>query len=376
MPEIEKAPLRILFVIDGSINVPSARVRALQYQDLLGRREDVRASFANHKPTWAAKLEDWAHRWRMPNWVQSCLAKISSRLARFRESHLAAMAAKFDIVYVVKVPSLSLFKLLANVKGPMIFMDLNDGLWLPSHRRAGWGNLEQMLELSHGIICENQYVMEFARRFSKESYIVHDPPQVEVFDAWRDRVTRDPGKIVIGWVGSFLTSDALYSIFESLETLFEKHPQLHLRLIGTREDRIPRFEKVRYSILQNYNQETMAREVLAMDIGLFPLFKVEDSLVRGTLKAMVYMSGGAVAVATRVGENMELIQDGKNGMLADGAQEWFDKLDKLIMDPNLRTELGKAGLKTVREHFTREHCLEQLLSAFRSGLSHKTSNRS
>lgn len=278
------------------------------------------------------------------------------------------MASGFDIVYVVKVPSLSLYERLAKVRGPMVFMDLNDGLWLPFHKGAGWGEIDKMLALSPGIVCENRYVLEYALKFSRNSYIVHDPPQVEAFEPRRSIVRRDPAKVVIGWIGSPSSCDALYAIWEPLEKLFAKHQHLHLRLVGAREDRIPRFEKVRFSIVHNYDQARMVDEVLAMDIGLFPLFKVEDALVRGTLKAMVYMSGGAVAMATRVGENEDLICDGENGILADGPEEWFNKLDRLVTDANERERLGKAGLATIRERFTRETCLEDLLKAFRAGL--------
>ena len=44
--------------------------------------------------------------------------------------------------------------------------------------------------------------------------------------------------------------------------------------------RLPLFENVRYSVLPEYSQQEMVREVLKMDIGLFPLFHVEDSFTR------------------------------------------------------------------------------------------------
>ena len=56
--------------------------------------------------------------------------------------------------------------------------------------------------------------------------------------------------------------------------------------LGTGHDpaRLPPFEAVRVTTLPFYSQEEMIREILRMDIGLFPLFDVEDSRARGILK--------------------------------------------------------------------------------------------
>jgi glycosyltransferase involved in cell wall biosynthesis len=112
----------------------------------------------------------------------------------------------------------------------------------------------------------------------------------------------------------------------------------------------------------------MVKEVLAMDIGLFPLFNTEEALMRGALKATVYMSGGAVAVCRNLGESRELIEDGVNGVLAEGPEEWFAKLEHLVLDGDRRRAIAAAGLRTIRERFTREQCLESLLAALRTDL--------
>ena len=104
----------------------------------------------------------------------------------------------------------------------------------------------------------------------------------------------------------------------------------------------------------------MVREVLGMDIGLFPLFDIEDSRVRGILKATVYMSGEAAVVATPVGQNATLINPRENGLLATSSDEWIASLSALIADPQLRRQLAANGLQTVRGAFTGRDCFDQL----------------
>jgi glycosyltransferase involved in cell wall biosynthesis len=215
------------------------------------------------------------------------------------------------------------------------------------------------------VTCDNRHGAAFARQFNPRAFVVPDPPQVEMFDKCRTESQERRGELVIGWIGSPSTLCNLYRIWEPLEQLFAKYPGLHLRLVGTGHDRwlLPRFEKVRWSATPHYTRSEMVREVLGMDIGLYPLFDVEDSLARGILKATVYMSGGVAVVASAVGQSRELICDGVNGMLAVTPGDWFAKLEQLILDRGLRRAIADRGLATVRREYSLARCFESLADA-------------
>jgi glycosyltransferase involved in cell wall biosynthesis len=361
--------MKILFVLDDGLTQTSAWVRGLQYREALAAR-GIEAVFTSHRPAVLARLQAWLVRRGSPVPVRGLVKRLSLAIARWREEIIVRRAAKFDVVYVLLVPSVGLYRKLRRAKlkrdaGPAVFMDVVDGLWLPSRSRV-WGDLPEMLSLADGVICENRFAAAHLRGFHSSVFVVPDSPQVEAFDARRAQAARPPGRITLGWIGTPWACGALFAIFEPLERLFAKYPHLHLRVVGADPDRIPRFEKVAWSLRRTYDQEGMVEEVLGMDIGLFPLFDTEESVMRGTLKAMVYMSGGAVAVCRPLGENTDLIQDGVNGVLADTPQEWFDQLERLVLDRERRETLAAAGLKTVRERFSRERCLDTLLEAFRA----------
>jgi glycosyltransferase involved in cell wall biosynthesis len=220
-----------------------------------------------------------------------------------------------------------------------------------------------MLKRSTGVICENAYVEAYAKQHNARTYVVEDTPQVEEFEIWRSRIARDPDKIVIGWIGTGANACCLYAIWEVLERLFIRYPHLHLRIVGAKPDQCPRWEHVRSSNRFLYGQEVMIKEVLAMDIGLFPHFNVIDAHARGNLKAKIYMAGGAAAVCQNIGENPGLIQDGVNGMLAGNLEEWHAKLDWLINHRIERERIAKAGLETVRTQFNREKNFGRLKAA-------------
>jgi glycosyltransferase involved in cell wall biosynthesis len=126
---------------------------------------------------------------------------------------------------------------------------------------------------------------------------------------------------------------------------------------------VPRFERVRFTTVPAYTQATMIPELLAMDIGLFPLFDVEDSYARGIMKATVYMSAGLATICSAIGANNRLIDDGVNGLLARTPDEWYDKLEQLILDRDLRARLSQGGMETVRANYTIEHSFARLRTA-------------
>jgi hypothetical protein len=137
-------------------------------------------------------------------------------------------------------------------------------------------------------------------------------------------------------------------------------------LPGAAAEQLPHFEKVRWSSLVRYDREQMVREALAMDIGLFPLFRVEDALARGNGKAVVYMVAEAVAACENIGENARLIMDKVNGVLATGHQEWLARLEWLITHPEERRQIGRAGLATNRKELTDQACFDSLIEALDS----------
>jgi glycosyltransferase involved in cell wall biosynthesis len=132
---------------------------------------------------------------------------------------------------------------------------------------------------------------------------------------------------------------------------------------------------VRWSARPAYDTLGLVEEVLAMDIGLFPLFSVEESRARGTTKAALYMAGEAVAVCSDLPGMRDLVEDGVNGMLADSAQAWHDKLDRLVRDATLRREMAAKGLATVRDTLTTKQCFERLDRGLRAVVGEWASRR-
>lgn len=354
---------RILVVLEAGDAWPSGWVRALVYRDLF-REKGYEVTYVSRRWAWLMRMQ-WGRNRVLGRLSQRGFDKVLGGLARLaavlREPWIVRMAARYDVVYLAKVSSLRLVRRLRRRTRARLVYDLNDAVWLPSWRgyeRA----IGEILGSVDAVTCDNVHGVEYARRHNRNSFVVPDPPQIELFDRYRSQRPARDGGLVLGWLGSPSTVFSLYAIWEPLERLFGRHADLHLRLVGVGHDPrlLPRFEKVRWSTVPHYTRHEMVAEVLAMDIGLYPMFDVEDSLARGILKATVYMSGGVAVVCSGVGQCRDLISDGVNGMLANSADEWFQKLERLVVDPELRRAIGARGLETARREYSLPCCFESL----------------
>jgi glycosyltransferase involved in cell wall biosynthesis len=264
----------------------------------------------------------------------------------------------------VKVSSLDLIKRVRQNSRARLIYDHSDALWLPHHAKA-YAHIRDILRIVDAVTWDYKYTYDFVKQFNENVFHWPAASQVELFDRSRRPCDKKKDEIIIGWVGGGNTLFNLYIVWEALEKIFIKHNNVHLKLIGTGTNSllIPNFEQVRYLGVPYYGQQEMIKEILNIDIGLFPLFDVEDSRVRGFLKALVYMSGEAAIIASPCGQIPALIQDGVNGMLAKSTVEWVEKLDLLITNHALRKRIAAAGLETVRRDFSLEKSFECLLHA-------------
>jgi glycosyltransferase involved in cell wall biosynthesis len=359
---------RVLIITEAGKAWPSGWVRALIYQDLF-RTRNIRVDYMTRQAPWLANLQGTAGPIfsRLLNaGLAGILSRLSVQIARAREQVITRWARKhYDAIYLQKTGSFELVCALRQVCDARLVFDLNDAVWLPANAAYAKGKVREILGAVDAVTCDNPHGLAFARSYNQNVFLVPDPAQFELFNQHRNCVPKSDTLLILGWIGGPFTLFNLFSIWEALEALFSRHEGITLRLVGTGYNRflLPRFEKVRFSTVPYYSQSDMVREVLGMDIGLFPLFDVEDSLARGILKATIYMSGETAVIASPRGQLVELIQDGVNGMLANSTAEWIEKLELLITDHALRKRIAAAGLETVRRDYSLERSFECLLHA-------------
>ena len=98
-----------------------------------------------------------------------------------------------------------------------------------------------------------------------------------------------------------------------------------------------------------------------MDIFILP------SLAEGISNTLLEaMASGLPVIATSVGGNVELIEEGVNGRLVpvNNVVAMADAVAELVDDPTLRQSMGKKGLALVRTTFNWEKTVADYLAVY------------
>jgi glycosyltransferase involved in cell wall biosynthesis len=66
------------------------------------------------------------------------------------------------------------------------------------------------------------------------------------------------------------------------------------------------------------------------------------------------MACGKPVVADPVGVNVEIVEDGVNGVLTSSSRTWYEALQSLLEDVSLRQKMGLKGRERFQTHYSLE----------------------
>ncbi len=157
------------------------------------------------------------------------------------------------------------------------------------------------------------------------------------------------------FVGRIVEQKGLVVLFESLQQLLPKYPDLHLTVVGDGPDRRLLTDRAAAMGLEANVEFVGARsqgevaELLARsDVFVIPSYAEGVPVV-----VMEALGSGLPVVATFVGGMAELVEDSTNGFLVrpGDPDQLAARIGDLVGDPELRSRLGRAGRDRVIEHF-------------------------
>jgi glycosyltransferase involved in cell wall biosynthesis len=125
----------------------------------------------------------------------------------------------------------------------------------------------------------------------------------------------------------------------------------------------PEIELKRMNFVK-WSQENEISALADFDIGIMPL--TDDMWARGKcgFKALQYMAMEIPTIASPVGVNTTIIDDGADGRLAGSGKEWSKNLIELIESQELRSKLGKQGREKVIRNYSVRANADNFLSLF------------
>jgi glycosyltransferase involved in cell wall biosynthesis len=164
---------------------------------------------------------------------------------------------------------------------------------------------------------------------------------------------------VIGWTGSSTSQQHLEAFAPRLRALVaDLDVEVHVH-----SDRRPDL-----GIPFSWRPWSAKDEVGALqefDIGIMPVTDDAFAAGKGAMKALLCMAVGVPVVCSAIEASEELIDNGVNGFLARSEPDWALALRALVMDADLRRQIGSAARKTVERAYSARHASGLFAAALR-----------
>jgi glycosyltransferase involved in cell wall biosynthesis len=212
------------------------------------------------------------------------------------------------------------------------------GAWTRRQRSAGFA---RALACADAATCGNAFLA--AQCGELPTAIV---PSAVSLDVPIHAPRRDATPFRVGWVGR---ASNLRYVRELSGAFAELARRIELELVNVSDGPLA-LPGVRVLDVP-WTREGEAAAVAGFDAGIMPL-AIDEPWSRGkcAYKLLQYMAAGVPAIGSDVGMNAELIEPGRNGLLARSAADWVDVLAALAGDYALRARLGMAGRETARDY--------------------------
>lgn len=203
-----------------------------------------------------------------------------------------------------------------------------------------------MARARHVITC-TPALDAFARRYNPNTTDISSTIDTDAYVPAPRASRPGAGPTVLGWSGSHSTVRYLDLIRDVLLEVNRVTP-IKLLVIGGPGYAIPGLEVEAIP----WSAATEVADLRRIDVGLYPLPDDEWVLGKSGLKALQYMALGIPPVATAVGANFRVIEDGVSGLLVRSEREWADAILRLIADPDLRRRIGREARARVERYYS------------------------
>ncbi len=359
--------MKVLAIVPSIYDTsPGQRFRLEQWENIL-MEKDVEITYS---PFETAELREilYQNGYTLKK-MQAVLRNMNRRRSEVKS------LKKFDLVYVFReaaIFGLAWFeRKIANSGVPMIF-DFDDAVFVayksPSNGYLSYlkfpNKIGEICKLSAHVMAGNQYLADYAKQFNENVTIVPTTIDTEKYRVVEKE--ENPEIVTIGWSGSFSTVQHLDTIRDVFQEL-AREEKYRLRVIGTPDYELSGVET---EAIQ-WKSATEIEDLQKIDIGVMPLPDDQWSKGKCGLKALQYMALGIPTICSPVGVNSTIIQDGENGFIADGKDEWIEKLKKLLHSFELRKKIGLAGRKTVEESYSAKSQAPKVFEIFESVIKEK-----
>ena len=234
-----------------------------------------------------------------------------------------------------------------------LIYDFDDAIWIRlvseqnslATRVKNPSKIKKICKWAYKVSVGNDFLFQYATQFNPA--VVYNPTCVDTDRKHNILANHDVERITVGWTGSFSTMIYLNIVVTALSRLQEKY-DFDIKIISNQK---PSFNLKNVQYIE-WTEQNEIVELASCQIGLMPLTNEEWSEGKCGFKLIQYLALEIPAVSSPVGVNKTIIEEGVNGYFANSDNEWYQAIEKLMLNKDLRKKLGKAGRSKIIEQYS------------------------
>ena len=361
--------MKLLTFTKYSYEGPSSRYRFYNYQESFSKN-DIKMII---KPLFDKNYFNAENKWQ-----KMCVAFCSYVKRLMLVVQVLLLPRKYDLVLLEYelFPYLpAWFEYLFSLRGVKYLVDYDDAIFHKYDRHTNniirkllTNKIAKVMSYAHTVIVCNRYLEAYAKKVNESIFMLPTVVQLDKYVEKMDKHQKnsDDG-FVIGWIGSWTTGVYVLDILPSMKKFVKKYDNVHFHLVGFDETLLSDKERQEAHIdVIAWKEEQEIQNILDFDAGMMPL--PDDAWSRGKcgFKLVQYMSCKKPVIASAVGMNCTLVQDGVNGLLLTSEDSWFKAFEKLYLDKNLREKMAQNNFKKIEKEYNNKTHSQRYVTLLKS----------
>ena len=313
---------------------PSSRFRVRQFVPLLQEQGIDVIDFPRRHSRELAGRPDRRIRHSPALLAKACVYELLNLADRFRD---VRSAKSFDAILISRELMIGYPSFEFLIKKPLI-LDVDDAIFLNGRlTKYAFDTLAQKADL---VLAGNQYLSD----------VITIPTSVDT-DRWKPPdIKGSAGHFIVGWCGTSTS----FPYFEPLQDALAKFLHDTCAKFRIMSDRFPReLDILRpYVEFSQWSEEEEVQFIQGLDVGLMPLRDDEWAKGKCAYKMLLYAACSVPVVVSPFGVNGEILREVNLGIGAVTSADWYDALCSIFNNRKLAQEMGRAGVKHVKDKYS------------------------
>ena len=262
---------------------------------------------------------------------------------------------------------------LAKDYGKPIFFDIDDLVFdtlytdqlsytkgLPHHEKENYDanvrNYGYMLENCDGAITSTNQLQKELKKYQSKVLLnrnLASDELISISSQFLKDYSQVSDVVKIGYFSGSISHNENFELIKpAIKQLLKKYSNVQLHIVGILD--IPKDMKPFENQIVTHNYvdwDKLPALISEVDINLAPLV---DSIFNRAKSEIKWIEAALVkvpTVASKIGAFSDMVIDGETGLLATDDQ-WFDKLEALVLAPESRQKLAESAYRVVLENCT------------------------